>query len=126
MQLSKPEVDGRQSRAQADGYCCMKDPGHGCYNDLDEQARNHWVSELRPTPTDHLTSPLTNVAYMHHPVSYLFCTNDAALDISFQRTMVAGLEKNGVQVHIETCAAGHSPFLSMPERILELVDRMLT
>ena len=111
---------------QADGFCRMKDPGHRFYNDLDEKARAHWVSELRPTPTVTQTTPLTYVAYMHHPVSYLFCTNDAALDVEIQKMMVARLEKNGIEVHTETCSSGHSPFPSMPEQVLELVNRMLT
>ena len=81
---------------------------------------------MRPTPAVIQTTPLTYVAYMHHTVSHLFCTNDAALDVETQKMMVAGLEKNGIEVHTETCSSGHSPFLSMPEQVLELVNRTLT
>jgi hypothetical protein len=38
--------------------------------------------------------------------------------------MIGRLTKEGVQVHVERCGASHSPFLSMPQRVGDLVDEV--
>lgn len=49
---------------------------------------------------------------------YITCLNDAAIGIAAQRAMIAA--HPGTEV-IEI-ASGHSPFLSMPERLSEILE----
>lgn len=100
----------------------MSDPSHRFYNDLPRSQQEHWVAELKQQPAGAQLTPLTYVAYRYHPVSCLFCENDEALPLEAQKMMVAGC---GVDVQKFTCIAGHSPFLSQPDVVLEVVVKII-
>ena len=100
----------------------MQEPERRFYNDLPKEQQDHWVSELKRSPANAQLTPLTYTAYKKYPVSYLYCTNDQALPISVQEMMVAGC---GVDVQTYSCTAGHSPFLSQPQVVLDTVVKML-
>lgn len=99
----------------------MKETHRRFYNDLSKQDQDHWVSELRRQPAVAQRTPLTYTAYKHHPVVYLYCENDEALPLEVQKTMVAD---SGVDIKIETCSAGHSPFLSQIDNLVGVIKRM--
>src|SRR5262245_39434569 len=101
----------------------MIDPGTRFYNDLPPPQQQHWISQLVKTTAQTQTTPIDHLAYLYHPITYLFCENDQALPIDVQRMMVQMVKDAGVHVVEETCTSGHSPFLSMPERVLEVVER---
>lgn len=90
------------------------------YNDVPAAKQQHWVSLLKPNPVVTMYNPVTYVAYKHHPASYIFCENDQAVPVELQKTMVDG---SGVEMLTETLTSGHSPFLSMPEKLLEAVQK---
>jgi len=104
---------------EEDGTCNMLDPKGHFYNDLSPAEAEHWASLLRPCPAISYLMPLTNEAWRYVPSTYLYCENDAALSILVQRDMV---EKTGIEVGEVSCSAGHSPFLSMPEKVVEAVE----
>ncbi|MCJ1404696.1 hypothetical protein MMC11_007922 [Xylographa trunciseda] len=106
---------------EEDGTWNIQEPGPRFYNDLPKLQQDHWVSELRPQPGMPLSTLITYAAYMHHPVTYLFCEKDEAMPLEFQKMMVA---TKGQHFLTETCASGHSPFLSMPETVLKVVDKI--
>jgi pimeloyl-ACP methyl ester carboxylesterase len=99
----------------------MLEPDRRFYNDLSKQEQDHWVSELRPHPAIAQLTPLTYTAYLHHPVYYLFCENDEALPLDLQKMMVSNTP---VDFKTESCSAGHSPFLSQPETVLNFVNKI--
>ena len=51
---------------------------------------------------------------------YVECTRDEALSIELQRDMIAAAQP--IEVHTLDC--GHSPFLSMPDRLAEILMRL--
>jgi len=89
------------------------------YNDLSSAEADHWVSLLKPHPAIAQMTELTNEGFRYVPCTYLYCENDGGLPIFVQKDMV---EKIGVEVEEVTCAAGHSPYLSMPEKVAEVVE----
>lgn len=99
----------------------MKKPDRRFFNDLSKQEQDHWVSELRPQPAIAQLTPITYTAYKHHPVVYLYCENDEAISFEIQKIMVGN---SGVDFKIESCTAGHSPFLSQIDNLLGVVKRM--
>ncbi|MCJ1319209.1 hypothetical protein MMC15_004544 [Xylographa vitiligo] len=106
---------------QEDGTCNMMEPERRFYNDLPQQQQQRWVSELKPHPVVTQLTPISYAAYMHYPVTYLYCENDQALPLKVQKMMVA---RSGLHFETETCASGHSPFLSMPETVLKVVEKI--
>jgi hypothetical protein len=100
----------------------MLDPKTCFYHDLPPQEQEHWTSELTKSPAIAQLTPLTNAAYLHHPVTYLICEKDKALPVFLQQAMVKSIEETtGVKIQQVVCDSGHSPFLSQPETLLELV-----
>lgn len=77
------------------------------------------VAALSPTDTAYLTTPVRLGAnFARVPKLYIACLNDAAIGIAAQRAMIAAHPGTAV---IEI-ASGHSPFLSMPERLSEILE----
>lgn len=102
--------------------CVMLEPERRFYSDLPKEEQDQWVSELKPCPATTQLTPITYTAYLHYPVTYLFCDGDEALPVGLQQAMVNKVSE-AAKVHIdtETCTASHSPFLSQPEVVLKLV-----
>lgn len=97
------------------------DPALRFYNDLPPSAQQHWISELIKAPRIKEHTALSHAAYLYHPVTYLYCQNDQALPYPVQKRMVETIGRLGVHIEEETCSAGHSPFLSIPETLLLLL-----
>lgn len=109
---------------QKDGMCIMEEPGRRFYNDLSNEDRAYWVSKLVKCPIGQQLTPITFAAHLHHPVTYLVCEKDEAIPAFIQRKMVEDARKENSAVIVEICSAGHSPFLSQPEEILRVVQRI--
>jgi len=107
---------------QEDGTCTMMDAKRKFYNDLPDAEAEHWFSLLKPHPAIAQTTELTNEGYRYVPVTYLFCENDQALPVVVQKAMVeTALQGDFTGV---TCGSGHSPFLSMPEKVVEVIESL--
>ena len=67
---------------------------------------------------------VSHEAFREVPVTYLLCENDQGLPVEVQKMMFGKIEEAGVKVvTIESCEGSHSPFLSMPEKVVEVVVR---
>lgn len=110
--------------------CTMLNPQERFYSDLPPNEQEYWVSRLRSSPAVTQTTAITYAAYRYHPSTYLFCEDDRALPLQVQQMMVLQvneeLTKEGdLVIETESCSAGHSPFLSQPNTVLGLVERVL-
>ncbi|TKA80492.1 hypothetical protein B0A55_02302 [Friedmanniomyces simplex] len=90
------------------------------YNDCTPQQIDAAAREIRPQSTLCFLLPLTYAAWKSIPSTYLVCERDSALPVAAQEAMVA---QPGAEFTVERCAAGHSPFLSMPDFTAEVVRR---
>lgn len=103
------------------------DPQRRFYHDLPPDEQAHWTSELIKCPAVAQLTPLTHTAYLYHPVTYLFCEDDQGLPLFLQQEMVKKVEEStGITIKKQTCNAGHSPFLSQPETLLQLVKKIVS
>jgi len=98
-----------------DGFSRILDGTEWFYNDMTKAEALKWQAELVPQSVGVLQSPLTYSAYLYIPSSFLLCTNDNALPFPSQERSVKGA---GIK-HTLTLDAGHSPYLS---RVNEVVD----
>ncbi|ETS76281.1 hypothetical protein PFICI_11668 [Pestalotiopsis fici W106-1] len=101
------------------------DGGTVFYHDVDPDERKQAVQQLLQVPAVTQITPITHLAYLHHPVRYLYCTDDQALPYAAQQMMVQNVCKQyGISFAEHHLNASHSPFLSMPERVLEVVQQI--
>jgi len=63
-------------------------------------------------------------AFREVPITYLLRENDQALPVEVQKVMIGRIEEAGVKVGtVESREGSHSPFLRMPEKVVEVVVR---
>ena len=106
---------------QDDGFLWMGDTARVFYNDLPAEEANHWISKLNLQSLASFVKPSTGEDHKYHPAAYLFCTNDQAIPLEFQKKFAS--ELNG-EVLTETCDAGHSPFASQPDVVFGFIERI--
>ncbi|KAI1621738.1 Alpha/beta hydrolase fold-1 [Exophiala viscosa] len=105
-------------KAEDDGSCNPMDPEQLFYQDLPADQQKYWAAQLKHHVAQSQLDPVNRVAYKNIPVSYLYCENDQALPLQFQKLMV---KQCGVEVKEYTCDAGHSPFLSQPDMFVDCI-----
>jgi pimeloyl-ACP methyl ester carboxylesterase len=85
------------------------------YHDCDDATVKAAVAHLQPQAIATLTGKVTRAPWKTTPATYFVCTDDRAIVPSLQRWH-AGRCRDVVEL-----PASHSPFLSMPDRLAELL-----
>ncbi|KAL9117118.1 MAG: hypothetical protein Q9187_006350 [Circinaria calcarea] len=70
-----------------------------------------------------MTDQITYPAWEYIPVTYLRTLEDQVLFLNWQDRQIKAVEERGVKVTVETFKSSHSPYLSMPGRMVEAVER---
>lgn len=122
------------------GNVDIDDPQWHFYSDLPKEEQDTWARALVRHPAVCQYEPVhgqklkdeigTRVAWRDvESTVYLLCEEDEALPGFVQRMMIDRLETEGGlgkgAVRVECLEASHSPFLSMPEKVVELVEKVL-
>ena len=93
------------------------------YQDVPPAEAAHWASLLRPWSFKVAGSKCLYSAWEDIPTSYLLCTLDGMISPHLQRNMIQRVVDGGAQIRVEEVESSHSPFLSMPERTVEFIQR---
>lgn len=89
------------------------------FNDCDPTTAARAVARLGPQPAGTLADTPTAVAWRERPSTYVVCTEDLAVPPGLQRAMA---QRCTDSVEWPT---SHSPFLSAPERVADLVSSLV-
>jgi len=105
----------------ADGNLVVRpETAVGCfYNECDRAEAEEAARRLRPTAARCLSEPPGVEPWRSIPSTYVLCLRDRAIHPDFQRWMSA---RAGEVVTFDT---DHSPFMSMPERFVDLLDGLV-
>ena len=105
----------------ADGNLVVRpETAVGCfYNECDRAEAEEAARRLRPTAARCLSEPPGVEPWRSIPSTYVLCLRDRAIHPDFQRWMSA---RAGEVVTFDT---DHSPFMSMPERFVDLLDSLV-
>ena len=90
------------------------------FGDLSPEEATKWVKALQIQRAAGWDDTVTYGAWKEVPSVYLMCEGNACLRAAVQLQM-AGTAGSKV----EKCAAGHMPMISMPERVVEVVEAAL-
>ncbi|MFE2541667.1 alpha/beta fold hydrolase [Actinacidiphila glaucinigra] len=85
------------------------------YADASDEVAHGAAERLVLQTVKSFSEPLTTVAWQTVPSVFVICDEDRAIDPGFQEQMAARAERS---YHLP---ASHSPFLSMPARLAELI-----
>ncbi|KAF9880364.1 hypothetical protein CkaCkLH20_02318 [Colletotrichum karsti] len=109
--------------SQPDGTITWSDPISLLYNDMPEEeaqwAEKQMVAHGHAAQYTPISCP--EVAWRVIPLNYIICDNDKALPSFVQEMMIKNVEEQGIDVSKFRLPASHSPFLSMPERVADIV-----
>ncbi|KAL2221047.1 Alpha/beta hydrolase fold-1 [Thermoascus aurantiacus ATCC 26904] len=94
------------------------------YNDLPEETKKELYSKLKTQSMKTLFTPLTYTAYEEIPGWYLVATKDLALSPKFQKYMLRNA--GDMMEVVEEIDAGHSSFISQPEKVADFIMRAAT
>ncbi|KAJ6441613.1 G-protein coupled receptor [Purpureocillium lavendulum] len=108
---------------QPDDTVIWVDPIARLYNDVSpEEAK--WANELC-VPFGHKVQYMPikceRIAWRDIPLTYITCEDDQAIPAAVQDGMVDKVEQQGIKVRKYRLPASHSPFLSMPEKLVDIV-----
>lgn len=105
----------------ADGNLVVRpETAVGCfYNECDRAEAEEAARRLRPTAARCFSEPPGVEPWRSIPSTYVLCLRDRAIHPDFQRWMSA---RAGEVVTFDT---DHSPFMSMPERFVDLLDSLV-
>ena len=109
-----------------DGTIYARDPAHFLYNDLPADQQQHWIAQLGPTNPAGLGKTQAHQPSLHMPCTYLVCEGDNCIVAATQRFMVDQALAVRARLCTESCSAGHSPFLSQPELVADLIVKVGT
>lgn len=94
--------------------------GRVFYNDCSDAAASVAVRRLGPQSMVAFAGIPRAVAWRSKPSTYVLCSEDRAVAPALQRSAAA---RTGAVVEL---AAGHSPFLSRPDDLADLLERVAT
>lgn len=115
-----------------EGTIDIDNPHFHFYHDLLPEEQDDCASRLVAHPTvaqfEAMKMPLTKSAWRTIPVMYLLCKDDKALPVEVQEMMIGRIEKDepGLIVDREYLPASHTPFISVPDRIMAVMMRICT
>jgi len=98
------------------------------YADLPQTEGERWIKELVLHPLTAQDTPVEHAAWrgMSGRLWYLLCTEDRAIPRCVQEAMIKrAQEEGGVKMHVEICDTGHSPFLSMPTKVGDVLQSIV-
>jgi pimeloyl-ACP methyl ester carboxylesterase len=112
---------GQAIRANESGEITIDPAGAAeCfYGDADPATAAAMASRLRPLTLDLTLPPDVEVAWKSVPATYVVCSNDQAIRPDMQREMSARAET------VLEWPTDHSPFLTRPAAVAELVARYI-
>lgn len=112
-------------------YSYASDEANIFYNDLSPEEQKKWVAKLRHGSKASYTTPITHEPWHHMSCAYVFCDEDHALPPFAQDFMVQtikgedGGEPEAGPLLTARLPASHSPFLSMPHKTAETIEKLV-
>ncbi|KAJ2978963.1 hypothetical protein NQ176_g3525 [Zarea fungicola] len=97
------------------------DIGAMFYPDLPKAEQEKWLKLLVKHPKASSFYEPKTFSYMEIETVFVSCEKDMAFPYAAQKTIVEGMQSNGVNIREESLPSGHFPNLSMPERLADII-----
>ncbi|KAF5569541.1 alpha beta hydrolase family domain-containing protein [Fusarium phyllophilum] len=108
---------------ESNGTLVPTDPIQLFYHDLPEEEAQWAKNTMVSHGTDVQYAPINceKVAWRVIPLTYVICEDDQGLLSFLQEGMIEKVEEQGVVVRKYRLPSSHSPFLSMPKKLADIV-----
>ncbi|KAL9635073.1 MAG: hypothetical protein Q9204_002755 [Flavoplaca sp. TL-2023a] len=95
------------------------------YADVEPEEAKKMAALIVPQSGRAMTDLVTYPAWQQIPTTYVRTLKDEVLFLNWQDRQVKAVEDKGVKVMVETLDASHSPFLSVPEKMVDVVEKVV-
>ncbi|ROW16235.1 hypothetical protein VPNG_01991 [Cytospora leucostoma] len=90
---------------------------------VDDAAAEAYLSTLIRWNTQCFYQRIEHAAWREiQPIVYIYTTADMMVPLHYQRSVVEGVEKEGVKVQTFELNAGHCPYLTDAQRVVDIVN----
>ena len=102
-----------------------KNAGDAFYNDVLPRSRAEELARANVTHNIMVVGgDVEGVPWMDVESTYVVCEKDEAILVRLQRHMVKDAQDAGGKVQVETLQSGHCPFLSRPDEMVGIVEKV--
>lgn len=121
--IAVPGPDGWDVPVENDA----NDPTKALYNDLEPEDAQYWISKIvKNSSASRFSSENVYAGWTDVPVWYVRCTKDKALPPEGQEMMIGAIRQHNPSVTVRHLEASHSPMLSRPKEMVEIIDEAAT
>ena len=116
----------RTNRIVLQGIHCICRPSAASifYSDLPEAQQREWLTKVKTHVFATVQAKATAASWKEIPTHYLLCEDDQAIPAFAQEAMTGMVRDMGGEMEVERIKAGHSPFLSQPDVVVEWLRRV--
>lgn len=93
-------------------------PVNVLYNDCTEEVKRKAFADLQPQSLTSMKGVVRYAGWRYVSLTYVVCEQDKTLPAAAQEMLVKSVP---IELEVVRLRAGHSPFLSMPENIAEVI-----
>ncbi|KAH8127557.1 alpha/beta-hydrolase [Trichoderma asperelloides] len=93
------------------------------YSDMDKVERDYWKQYISYQTLDFFTLPITHATWKDVPCSWIYTELDDIIPVDIQKQFILEAKRDS-DIHIRTFSlpSGHSPFLNMPDKVVEIIQ----
>lgn len=102
------------------------DPHQMFYGDVETSTAKDMVTLLVHQAARALGDPVHHEPWRIIATTYLKCEMDGAIFPDWQQRQIEAVQSAGGNIKVESYKSSHSPFLSMPEEMLQAIERSCT
>lgn len=123
--LRNNHPDDMRINYYSDGASLLTNAAEVSYNDLDPVKAKEVAGSIPTFNTGAVQYPFTNAPWRDIPTTYVYCELDRSIPVQSQEMMVKeAVEHGGMKdLELERLNAAHSPFFSVPDKVIRVIDR---
>ncbi|KAF2274217.1 alpha/beta-hydrolase [Westerdykella ornata] len=91
--------------------------------DIPAQEQEVLAKRLKSHSLATFVTPITSASWREIPTSYLLCEDDQSFPAFAQELMTNAAKDMGADIDVQRVKAGHSPFLSQPDAVVDFIRR---
>ncbi|KAI4121543.1 MAG: hypothetical protein LQ338_006312 [Usnochroma carphineum] len=123
--LPRPDPDPVAFDETTGTTCIRESPVQLFYDDVEPARAKELAGMLVPQDARAMSDTVTHPAWKYIPTTYLRTTEDEVLFLDWQDRQIKAVKDAGVDIAVETFKSSHSPYISIPEDMVDAVERAI-
>lgn len=93
------------------------------YSDMKKDERDYWKQYMSYQAVEFFTMPVTHATWKDVPCSWIYTELDQVIPVDIQKKFILEAQQDaGIHIRTFSLQSGHSPFLNMPDKVVEIMQ----